>query len=47
MAGGVDAVFHLLRAKALNQLVRPEEAATAMKSYVILRHAVAPPTASA
>ena len=36
MAGGVDAVFHLLRAQALNQLGRDEESQVAMRTYLQL-----------
>lgn len=39
MAGGVDAVFHLVRAQALFALDRTEEAGAAMQAYVALRSA--------
>jgi len=39
MAGGVDAAFHLLRARALGALARREEAAAAMQTYVAMRGA--------
>lgn len=37
MAGGVDEAFHLMRGQALYALQRPEEAASAMRSYMHLR----------
>jgi Flp pilus assembly protein TadD len=37
MSSGVDATFHLLRAQALVQLERNDEAALAMRSYLQLR----------
>jgi hypothetical protein len=37
MGGGVDAVFHLLRAQALGALQRPDEAAQSMQAFVQLR----------
>ena len=43
MAGGSDAVFHLLRSQALQLLERHEESASAMQSYVHLR-GLLPPT---
>lgn len=39
MAGGVNAVFHLVRAQALFALERTEEAGAAMQAYVALRAA--------
>lgn len=42
MAGGMDAVFHLLRAQALTACQRPAEAAAAMQTFVHLRQAPAP-----
>lgn len=40
MSGGVNAVFHLVRAQALFALERTEEAEAAMQAYVALRAAV-------
>lgn len=42
MRGGVDAVFHLVRAQTLQALERGEEAAAAMRAYVALRQASPP-----
>jgi Flp pilus assembly protein TadD len=39
MTTGVNAGFHLLRARALAQMDRNEEASAAMKSYLHLREA--------
>ena len=39
MRGGVDAVFHLVRAQTLQALERQEESAAAMRAYVAQRSA--------
>ncbi len=46
IAGGVDAVFHLLRAQALGALERPDEARVAMSAFLALREAVPAQTAT-
>jgi Flp pilus assembly protein TadD len=43
MAGGVDAAFHLLRARALTALARSDEAAAPMQVYVAMRGAADTP----
>ena len=45
MAGGVDAMFHLVRAQALSALERSDEAAAAMRAYLQLRADAAPSAA--